>query len=55
MIFRNRAEAGRQLADKLAGFTERDALILAIPRGGVVIAAEIARMLNLHIDLIIPR
>jgi putative phosphoribosyl transferase len=55
MIFRNRAEAGKQLAEKLAGFTEKDALVLAIPRGGVVIAAEIARMLNLHMDLIIPR
>ncbi|TEB17833.1 putative phosphoribosyl transferase [Pelotomaculum sp. FP] len=55
MIFRNRAEAGRQLAEKLAGFIERDALVLAVPRGGVVIAAEIVRMLNLNIDLIIPR
>ncbi|MDD4237746.1 MAG: phosphoribosyltransferase family protein [Desulfotomaculaceae bacterium] len=55
MIFRDRAEAGRKLAEELAGFIERDALVLAVPRGGVVIAAEIVRLLNLSIDLIIPR
>lgn len=55
MIFRNRAEAGKMLAEELAGFIEKDALVLAIPRGGVVIAAEIVRLLNLSMDLIIPR
>jgi len=55
MTFFDRADAGRQLAEALAGFVERDGLLLAIPRGGVVIAAEVARLLNLSIDLIIPR
>lgn len=55
MIFRDRAEAGSMLAEEIAGFIEKDALLLAVPRGGVVIAAEIARLLNLSIDLIIPR
>lgn len=55
MIFHDRAEAGRMLAEELAGFVKEDALVLAIPRGGVVIAAELARLLKLTIDLIIPR
>lgn len=55
MIFHDRAEAGRMLAEELAGFVKKDALVLAIPRGGVVIAAELARLLKLTIDLIIPR
>lgn len=55
MIFHNRAEAGKMLAEELTGFIEKDALVLAIPRGGVVIAAEIVRLLNLSMDLIIPR
>lgn len=55
MIFHNRAEAGIMLAEKLAAFINKDALLLAIPRGGVVVAAEIARAFNLNLDLIIPR
>lgn len=55
MIFQDRADAGRQLAEELAGIVERDGLVLAIPRGGVIIAAEVARLLNLSMDLIIPR
>jgi putative phosphoribosyl transferase len=55
MIFRDRAEAGRLIAEELAGFIEKDALVLAVPRGGVIVAAEISRLLNLSIDLIIPR
>lgn len=55
MIFRDRFEAGSLLANKLMNFVEEDALVLAVPRGGVIIAAEIATLLNLSIDLIIPR
>jgi len=54
MIFHDRAEAGKMLAETLADFIEKDALLLAIPRGGVVVAAEIARAFNLKLDLIIP-
>lgn len=55
MIFRDRAEAGRLLADKLAPIIDKDALVLAVPRGGVIVAAEIVRKLNLSLDLVIPR
>ncbi|MFX4262967.1 phosphoribosyltransferase [Pelotomaculum propionicicum] len=55
LIFKDRVDAGKQLAERLAGRVERGGLVLAIPRGGVVVGAEIARKLGLEIDLIIPR
>ena len=51
-IFADRADAGRQLAAQLADFANRpNAIVLGIPRGGVVIAAEIAYALNLPLDI----
>ena len=56
MIFKNRQEAGQKLALALKKFKDKkDALILALPRGGVVVAYEIARDLNLPLDLVVPR
>lgn len=55
LMFRDRVEAGRKLAEKLEGTVESSGLVLAIPRGGVVVGAEIARRLGLDLDLIIPR
>lgn len=52
MIFTDRADAGRQLARQLAGFAGREgAIVLGIPRGGVVVAAEIAKALRLPLDV----
>jgi len=52
--FRDRAHAAGLLADRLAGAgIESDALVLAIPRGGVPIGAEIARRLGLELDVIV--
>jgi len=52
--FRDRAQAARLLADRLAGAgIEHDALVLAIPRGGVPVGAEIARRLGLELDVIV--
>jgi putative phosphoribosyl transferase len=52
MIFENREDAGRQLAEQLAEFTDRsDAIVLGIPRGGVVVAAPIAQALHLPLDI----
>ncbi|PAY99901.1 MAG: phosphoribosyl transferase [Spartobacteria bacterium AMD-G4] len=54
--FQNREEAGRILAAKLMLYANRpDTLILALPRGGVPIGYEIARALNLPLDVIIVR
>jgi putative phosphoribosyl transferase len=54
--FRDRAEAGRLLAAKLAAYANRpDVLVLALPRGGVPVAFEVARALRAPLDVIIVR
>jgi putative phosphoribosyl transferase len=55
MIFNDRIDAGRQLAQALASYKGQDVVVYALPRGGVVIAAEIARELDAPMDLIIVR
>jgi len=54
-LFRDRRDAGRQLAERLAGYKGQRPLVLAIPRGGVPVGCEIARRLQAPLDLIIPR
>jgi predicted phosphoribosyltransferase len=54
MLFKNRLEAGEKLASMLGGLKD-NVLVLAIPRGGVVVAAPIARALKAPLDVIIPR
>ncbi len=54
MIFRDRKDAGRQLAERLAALKgQPNLIVLGIPRGGVVVAAEIARALGAPLDVII--
>lgn len=54
--FRDRKHAGQLLAKKLAGFRKaKDTLVLALPRGGVVLAFEIAEELELPLDVCIVR
>jgi putative phosphoribosyl transferase len=55
MRFADRAEAGRSLADALERFRDDDAVVLAIPRGGVVVGAEVARHLVAPLDVVVPR
>ena len=56
MRFQNRTEAGQLLARKLAAYTGRpDTLVLALPRGGVPVAYEVATRLNLPLDIFIVR
>lgn len=54
-MFRDRADAGRQLAVRLRGYASQEGVILAIPRGAVVLAAEIAREIGWPLDLVIVR
>lgn len=55
-MFRDRSHAGRELAAKLQKYKDaEDAVVLALPRGGVVVGAEIARELKLPLDLVVPR
>lgn len=55
MIFKNREEAGEKLAILIEKFEGKDVVVYALPRGGVVIGAEIAHALNAPLDLIITR
>ena len=55
MPVRSRPEAGRRLAVALAGYKEREPTILALPRGGVAVAAEVAAALDAPLDLILVR
>lgn len=50
--FRNRADAGKQLIELLAPYKKDDVLVYALPRGGVVVAAEIAKALEAPLDLL---
>lgn len=55
-VFTNRAEAGRALADRLQAYAGRkDVVVLALPRGGVPVAWEVARALQAPLDLLIVR
>jgi putative phosphoribosyl transferase len=48
-----REEAGRALAKRLAGFAATDAVVLALPKGGAIVGAEIARLLQLPFDVLL--
>ena len=54
--FKNRSEAGQALATRLTSFANRsDVLVLALPRGGVPVAAEVAKQLNAPLDVFVVR
>ena len=56
MRFHNRSDAGRQLALKLNAFASRhDVVVLALPRGGVPVAYEVARALKAPLDVFLVR
>jgi len=56
MLFRDRTEAGRALAAKLARYAGRsDVVVLALPRGGVPVAWEVARSLRAPLDVYVVR
>src|SRR6266567_1687396 len=54
--FPNRIEAGRQLAEKLEKYADRDdVIVLGLPRGGVPVAYEVAKRLRAPLDVFIVR
>src|SRR3954463_14802975 len=56
MFFSDRNDAGRQLAEQLAAYADRpDVLVLALPRGGVPVAYEVARALHAPLDIFLVR
>ncbi len=55
-MFKDRSDAGQQLGKKLVAYAGKpDALVLALPRGGVPVAYEVARSLDLPLDVLIVR
>lgn len=54
-LFENRRDAGRQLAERLARFAAEQPVILALPRGGVPVAFEVAKALDAPLDLLFVR
>jgi len=55
VIFLDRSDAGRKLAEALAPYQEQDVVVYGVPRGGVIVAAGIARFLGAPLDLVITR
>ena len=56
MIYRDRVEAGRHLAAQLTNYADRaDVLVLALPRGGVPVAFEVAEALRAPLDIFLVR
>jgi putative phosphoribosyl transferase len=54
-IFVNRRDAGVKLAQALSKYRGQQSVIYAVPRGGVIVAAEVARFLGAPLDLVITR
>lgn len=55
IIFKDRTEAGKKLAEVLKEFENSEAVVLALPRGGVIVAKEISDTLHLPLDIIVTR
>jgi putative phosphoribosyl transferase len=55
MLFADRTDAGRRLADEVAHLRGVDAVVVGLPRGGVPVAAEVARALGAPLDVILVR
>lgn len=54
-LFENRYDAGRKLAEKLAGYAGKHVIVLGIPNGGVAVALSVALALRADLDLVISR
>jgi len=53
--FKDRQEAGQLLADELAEYRRRGVVVLGIPRGGIIVARELARQLDADLDIVLSR
>ncbi len=54
-LFKDRVDAGRKLVKRLLKYKNNDTIVLAIPRGGVIVANEIAKALGKKLDIVVPR
>ncbi len=56
MFFVDRVDAGKKLAEKLLKFKDiKNGIVLGLPRGGLPVAFEVAQILNLPLDIVVPR
>src|SRR5215210_1023087 len=55
MVFRDRVEAGRRLAERLVHLKDQSPVVLALPRGGVPVALPVAEALGAPLDLLLVR
>jgi predicted phosphoribosyltransferase len=55
MVFRNRTDAGKQLAEALLPYYREDCIVLALPRGGVAVGHEVAKRLKKPLDVMVVR
>ena len=53
--FANRIDAGRIMAEKVRYLNSKDTVVLGIPRGGIIVAAEVARILGSEFDIVLTR
>jgi len=54
-MFKDRRDAGKKLGLALAGYKDKNVIVLAIPRGGVEVGYEVAKTLNADFSLIVCR
>jgi predicted phosphoribosyltransferase len=54
-VFKDRSDAGRQLAERLKDFPGGKVVVFAVPRGGVPVAVEVAGKLGAPLDVVVPR
>src|SRR3954454_23059366 len=55
MLFDDRADAGRQLAERLARYADERPVVFALPRGGVPVGAEVSRSLDAPLEIVVSR
>ena len=55
ILFEDRVDAGRQLAERLAAYAEERPVVFALPRGGVPVGAEVSRSLGAPLEVIVSR
>lgn len=55
MLYKDRQEAGKQLAEKLIKYISENPIVIALPRGGVVVGYEVAKKLKAPLDIIVAR
>ena len=54
-MYKNRVDAGKRLAESLLRLRREDVVVLGIPRGGVVVANEVAKALKAPLDVVVTR